>query len=201
MPRSLQFDKTLTCVGWLGYQYLNNLGYIKKARKGRTGKKVEPTGNQDNTEWLKGTYYGSTKPSRQASSSQNSWTFVMNYAFSAQTWKGVSKDTCLTSSDKIASRFDTSQYLQSAIASNKACNSSFSNSLWRPILISYVTARKKIWYGRGDGTNGWKQCFLLLSQGTLLHSVNKDNFASRANYKLGKKSQSRDHQVKVTRCR
>ena len=51
-------------AGWLGYNYLTNSGYIKKTRKGRATRKPEATGPRDDTEWLKGTYYGSTKPSR-----------------------------------------------------------------------------------------------------------------------------------------
>lgn len=51
--------------GYLLYNYLSSIGWIKKARKGK-GKKIEPR-NEDSSEWLKGTHYGTTKPSRKGS--------------------------------------------------------------------------------------------------------------------------------------
>ena len=51
----------LLFAGWLAYQYLSSQGYIRKTKK-KPSKKTD--GTIDNAEWLKGTYYGKTKPSR-----------------------------------------------------------------------------------------------------------------------------------------
>lgn len=53
--------------GYLGYTYASSAGWIRKTRKSRSNKKVEPRNPDSNADWLKGTYYGTTKPSRKSS--------------------------------------------------------------------------------------------------------------------------------------
>lgn len=52
-------------AGYLLYDYLGSSGWIKKSRKTKVTKKVEAPNPDAANEWLKGTFYGSTKPSRK----------------------------------------------------------------------------------------------------------------------------------------